>query len=311
MIELFGVTFLRPWWLAAVPLILILSVIFARRITALAGWDRAIDPALFAALKRLGRVIPGRGRKSWFPALAATIIALALVGPALRTNDGTSFRNLDGLVIVMDLSRSVAEGGRLAEARLAARYVADRAGSRAVALVVYAGDAYLANTFTTDAAALGTTIAALDGETIPDPGSRPERGLAIARQTLANANIIAGDVVLITDGGGIGSPALRETEAIAASGSRVSTLFVPAGGANGAQPEMPRPQHSVVDAVARIGGGVAGDVIFPASVADDAGAGRATNLAAGNLAALVWTDYGRYLLLFALPPALALFRRRA
>ena len=307
MIELLGITLLRPWWLAAIPLIVILSLVFARRITVLAGWDRAVDPVLLAALTQLGRVMPGGGSKRWFPALAAILIALALVGPARKTNDGTTFRNLDGLVIVMDLSRSVADGGHLPEARLAARYVADRAGSRAVALVVYAGDAYLASTFTTDAAALGTTIAALDGETIPDPGSRPERGLAVARQTLANANIISGDVVLVTDGGGIGKPALQEAEAIVSSGSRVSTLFVPA---NGTQANMPRAERSVLEAIARVGGGVAGNALFPSSVAEDAGAGRATNLAAGNLAALVWTDYGRYLLLFALPPALALFRRR-
>jgi Ca-activated chloride channel family protein len=308
MIELFGITLLRPWWLLAVPPVMVLSVLAARRFTGLGSWDRAIDPALLAALKSLGRVVPARGAKGWLPALAAICIAVALVGPARRTSDAASFRNLDGLVLVMDLSRSVAKGGHLPEARLAARYVAEQAGTRPVALVVYAGDAYLASTFTTDAAALGATIAALDGETIPDAGSRPERALVIARQTLANADIIAGDVVLVSDGGGIGEPALREAEAIRAAGGRVSTLFVPAKApAAGA----PQPQRSLADAVAQKGKGVSGDVLSPGGVASAIGAERATRLASGDYQVLVWRDYGRYLLLLALLPALGLFRRRA
>lgn len=309
MIEIAGFAFLRLSWILVLPLVAVLGFAFARRASALSGWDRAADPALLAALQRLGRVVPGSGGKIWLPpAAAAVVISLALVGPAREARDGESFRNLDGLVIAIDLSRSIAEGGGLAPALTAARLVADRAGSRPVALVVYGGDAYLASTFTTDAVALGTTIAVLDGATVPDAGSRPERALALARRALADADILSGDVVLVTDGGGLGAAALGEADAIATAGSRISTLFVAAT----AGPEGTNsPERAAVDSLARRGGGLAGDALDPLDVAEAVGSRPATRLVRSEFAVLFWTDYGRYLLVLALFPALAMFRRRA
>ena len=309
MIEIGDFVLLRWVWFAAVPLVILLSFSFARQTSALAGWDRAADPALLAALHRLGRVVPGSGGKRWLmPAATAVLISLALVGPAREARDGQSLRNLDGLVIVIDLSRSLAEGGHLSEALTAARLVADRARARPVALVVYGGDAYLASTFTTDAAALGTTIAVLDGETVPDLGSRPERALALAGRTLDEAGILAGDVVLVTDGGGIEEAALDEAEAIVAAGGRLSALVVPAA----AGPEgTGAPAAAAIAALVRLGGGLSGDVRDPLAVAEAVGTRAATRLAQSGYEVLFWTDYGRFLLILALFPALALFRRRA
>lgn len=309
MIELAGVTLLRWYWLAPLPLIALLVVAFSRQTSALAGWDRATDPALLAALKRLGRVVPGGGGKRWLlPAATAALISLALTGPARETRDGPSFRNLDGLVLVVDLSRSVAEGGGLSQALTAARLVADRAGSRPVALVVFGGDAYLASTFTTDAAALGTTIAVLDGDTVPEAGSRPWRGLSLARRTLAEAGILVGDVVLVSDGGGLEAAAVAEAEALAAAGARVSVLVAP--GAAGPAPRDAAAQVSI-EALARVGGGLTADVRDPLDFAEALGRQPASRIARAGLEVLFWTDYGRALLILALFPALALFRRSA
>ena len=50
---------------------------------------------------------------------------------------------------------------------------------------------------------------------MPDPGSRPERGLALARRIQQEAEILAGDVILMTDGAGLTPRAFAEAEAIA------------------------------------------------------------------------------------------------
>jgi Ca-activated chloride channel homolog len=308
MIEQAGWAVLRPLWLLALPLVAVLTVMVSRHSGALGGWRVAIDPHLMAALERLGRVVPGQPARTWPAAGAAGLIALALAGPAKERQDAPSYRNLDGLVLVVDLSPSVAQGGRLTQAVTAARLVADRGQSRPVALIVYAGDAYLASAFTTDARALGTTLAVLDGETIPDEGSRPERALRMAREILAGAQIIAGDVVLITDGGGLSESAMQEARSIRAAGSRVSTIYVepsilPAG--------VPQVERAALDAVAETAGGLAGHVLDPFPVAEVAGVGTASRVIQSDLVAFLWTDYGRYGLVFSLLPALALFRRAA
>ncbi|WP_284247332.1 VWA domain-containing protein, partial [Methylobacterium haplocladii] len=220
---------LRPLWLLAIPVVAILTLRAAWRSAPLGDWVRAVDPALMAMLQRRGAVLGGRRQANVVAALVAGIIALALTGPAFERPDTSTFRNLDATVVVLDLSRSVTEGGRFKEARQAAEAVAQAAGSRSVALVVYAGDAYTAVSPTTDREAISTTLFALDTDTVPDRGSHPERGLTLARKILDEANVVAADVVLITDGDGVGQAAEREAAAIRDKGWHLHALFVPAG----------------------------------------------------------------------------------
>lgn len=303
MIQLYDVSLLRPAWLLSLPVIAVLATALHRRQAGLSDWARAVDPVLLAALERLGRVVPGRGRGDWHAAATAAILAVALAGPALRSADVVTYRNLDGLVVVMDLSRSVTFSRHFDAALVAARSIVDGVGSRPTALVVFAGDAYVASAFSTDPAALGTTIAVLDGETVPDPGSRPARGLALARQMLSDASIVSGDVVLVSDGGGLDASAMEEASSIRAAGGFLSTLVVP-------ESAGPKRQHGDLEDLAKRGGGVSATVVEPSKVLVAAAERTASRLETGSMAGLFWDDLGRVVLLLALFPVLALFRRR-
>lgn len=300
---------LRPWWLLALPLVGVLALRSAWRAAPLGDWARAVDPALMAHLIRAGSVLRGRRQVDLAAAAAAGSIALALTGPAVERGGEQTFRNLDETVIVLDLSRSVTEGGNLQGVRQVAAAVAGAAGTRSVALVVYAGDAYLATSPTTDRDSLEATLFTLDADTVPDRGSHPERGLALARRTLAEADVVAADVVLISDGDGIGEAALREARAIRDRGWSVQALFVPAG--KPLPPGAPAPDRSALEGLARAGGGVGAGISDPGPVLDAVGAGTARHLAAGGYGVLAYADFGRWLLLLAALPALVLFRRSA
>ncbi|WP_336485782.1 vWA domain-containing protein [Methylobacterium nigriterrae] len=304
-----AVTLLRPWWFAAIPLVGLLVLRAAWRAAPLGDWARVVDPALMALLARRGAVLGGRRQANRAAAVAAALIALALTGPAVERRDTATFRNLDATVIVADLSRSVTEGGALKEVRQVAQGIAEAAGTRSVALVVYAGDAYLAIPPTTDRESFATTLFALDADTVPDRGSHPERGLALARRTLAEAGVVAADVVLISDGDGIGEAAMRESAAMRARGWQLQAVFVPA--ARPLPAGVPKPDRTALETLARAGGGTAADVTAPAPVLDAVGASTARHLAAGGYTVLAYADLGRWLLLLAALPALLLFRRSA
>ena len=306
MSGLWGYELLRPAWALAIPVVMVLALVFARRAEALGAWDRAVDAPLMAALDTLGKVSRGARRTRWLAPVIAALVALALTGPARERHDGVAFRNLDGVVIAVDLSPSMIRGGRFADAMTAARLVAQSVGSRQVALVVYGGDAYRASAFTTDAAALGQTIAFLDGETVPDDGSRPERALALAGRMIRDAEILIGDVVLITDGGGLGPLSLAQARALSEADIPLSTIYVPSRAEGG-----PMPDRAAVDALARAGGGAPGDLLdpFPVTRALDQGLQRRLSVMEGAVQRR--RDYGRFVLLLAVIPALALFRRRA
>lgn len=309
MIELFGYALLRPWWLLGVPVGLAILAVAVRRAGGVGDWRQAVDAHLLDALARRGAVVAGRGRGAAVAAATSALIALALVGPAVERQGSTNFRNLDTMVIALDLSRSVSESPQFRDAKIAALSVAEAAGTRQVAVIAYAGDAYLVSPPTTDRKGLETTLFALDGQTVPDFGSAPSRALTLARQTLRDAGVVSGDIVLITDGGGVDEGTRGEARALHQDGHALSTLFVTPTTATGRPPGPQDAGRPELDALASVGGGAASDVENPAPVEQLLARGATERIGPGEYSSLVWYDLGRWLLFAAVAPMLLLFRR--
>ena len=299
---------LRPWWLLGIAALVVLAVVALRRARGLGAWESAVDPALLSAMETFGRVVPGRARRILPPIGTAAVLILALSGPATRIADPETFRNLDGVVIAVDLSRSIVEGGSLDDAQVAAQSVLQNSAGRPVALLVYAGEAYVASAFTSDALALSPLVALLGKDIVPNPGSRTDRALALAKRLFAEANILSGDVVVVTDGDHLTPEAFNEASDLADAGIHISAFLVTPSGDH---EDMPEPDEAGLERLTRIGDGALGEAVAPAALARSIGRRAATDLATGDAAALFFKDYGRYLLFFALPCALLLFRRTA
>jgi Ca-activated chloride channel family protein len=309
MTEMFGLALLRPWWLLGVAAAGLVAFAAVRQAGGVGDWRRAVDPHLLDALARRGAVVAGRGRGAIVAAVAAALIALALIGPAVERSEATSFRNLDTMIIALDLSRSVAESPQFRDARLAALTAAEAAGTRQVAVIAFAGDAYLVSPPTNDRKGLETTLFALDGQTVPDPGSSPTRALALVRKTLKDAGAVGGDVVMITDGGGIDEGAQNEARGLKDDGQALHVIFVTPKTATNAPPGRAMTGRPELEALASIGGGLSGDVDHTEAISERLSSGAAQRLGPGAYSSLVWHDFGRWLLALALAPALLLFRR--
>lgn len=305
-------TLLRPWWLLALPAIAAAAMMATRRAAPLGDWRRRIDPALMQAMTALGRVEGAGGRAATLaPFIAAGLIALALSGPAQQRADGRVFRNLDGVVFVVDVSASLAADPAWPQAVVAAQTGLAALGTEPAALIVFAGDSYVATPLTTERREIAETITLLDARTVPDKGSRPGPALARAASMLARASVLAGEVVLITDGGGLGpgdlADALAPARAVAAGGGRLSVVHVATAG-DVAPPAAPE----ALAALAAAGGGAVFDARrdlgrLGATLRE----GADSRLAAETFRLLFWTDHGRWLLIVALLPLGALFRRDA
>ncbi len=292
-------TLLRPMWLLALPVLVGLGWWLWTRRAGVGDWSRVADPALLRAMAALGRV---EGSADRFPVaaplIAAGLVVLALAGPAVERRDAVSFRNLDGVAFVLDASRSVTEDDRWPQLLAMGRFGIAGLGSRPGGLIVYAGDAYVATDLTVDHRQLGQTLSLIDPETVPDPGSRPERGLALARRMLGEAEVIAGDVILFTDGAGLGPAAVQEAARIAGQGARLSVVSMHA-------PE------AALQSLAGTGGGRVFTLDQTDALSQWLTEDARSRLELQDYPLLFWTDYGRYLLLLALVPLLLLFRRQA
>ncbi|ACK51397.1 von Willebrand factor type A [Methylocella silvestris BL2] len=308
MIAFGSFALLRPWWLLALPLAAMAFYAIKTRGGGLGQWERAVDPPLLSAMARRGLLAPG-GKSDLAPALwALVVLALALSGPALKRRDADRFRNLDANLILVDLSSEATDRAQLRQATTAAHLALEAGAARQTGLIVYAGDAYLAAPMTDDSAATGSLIFALDGETVPDPGVRPDRALALARRLAANAKIVAGDVTVISSGAGVNEAALSEARALAAAGLKVHTLFASQDSRGESGQGAGR---AALAKLAAAGAGVAADAGGPSPVTA-AIAGRAIRrLGGSSVASLYWRDYGRYLAFAACLPLLLAFRRIA
>ncbi|MBK0398181.1 VWA domain-containing protein [Limibaculum sp. M0105] len=300
---------LRPWWLLALPVIGLLTAWQWHRTPEEGAWSRVIDPALLAAMREIGQMAKGGSvALRLAPLAAAAGVAVALAGPAIQRKGAPALRNLDEVMIVMDLSPSMTQGGSLDDAQAAAAALLHGAAGRPVGLMLYAGEPYLIGPASDDPATLETPISVLDAETLPVRGSRPDRAIAAVRERLGAAGIRTADIVLITDGGGIGDGAIREATRVRDVGGKLSAVLVePDRGA--ATQGVPFADAEALGRLVAAGGGVLTDAHDTEAVSRHLAARRSGLAEDASLSALLLHDIGRWLLMLAMVPALALWRR--
>ncbi|MCP4070879.1 MAG: VWA domain-containing protein [Hyphomicrobiales bacterium] len=298
-------TLVRPLWLLALPMIAGFIFVLQRRHSEAGDWENVIDPVLMGAMRTLGRV-DGAGSRAvrQLPLWATGLILIALAGPAMQWRDAQAFRNLDGVVFVIDVSKSMTEDAQWPAVVMMGRAGVSALGSKPAALVVYAGDAYVASALTTDSRQIGLTMTLLDNKTVPDKGSRPALALAKAAEILKDADIIAGNVILMSDGAGLGPDALQAAKMIAGMGGQLSVVHAPTtvSGATGTT-------QAQLQTLVSVGGGSVYGLGNANGLMDDLNNSAAKRLERQDYLLLFWADFGRYLLLLALIPVLGLFRR--
>ena len=218
----------RPWWLAAIPPGLALVWWLRRRWNRSGSWERIVEPALLSHLL----VGAGTPRREWpwaVMVVAVVVAGLALAGPAFDRLEQPVFRTLAARVIALDVSRSMdtrdLAPSRMVRARHKVSDLLRRSRDGRTGLVVFAGDAFLVAPLTRDADTLVHLLSAIDTSVIPVQGSRPDLGLAVARELLEKGKATTGEVILVTDG--LKGPRTRDTaETLAGRGIRVSVLAV-------------------------------------------------------------------------------------
>ena len=196
--------FLRPLFLLglipAVILVATLGFLHSRN----SSWYKTIDATLLPFLleqnTRSRQYLPLYGLLSIW---VLSIIALA--GPAWQQIPSPVQEREDAMVIVQDLSLSM-YATDLNPSRLirAQRKLIDILNSRKqegqTALVVYAGSAHTVTPLTDDIATISNMVAALDPNIMPLLGSKPEEGIRLAVELLANAQLDEAKIMLVTDG---------------------------------------------------------------------------------------------------------------
>jgi Ca-activated chloride channel family protein len=219
---------LRPAWLLAIPLVIAVAALLARRQLGAGNWRNIIDPALIPHV--LSRT-PGRGTdyRWWLLGLCGIIAVAALAGPAWQRIEQPVFRAEQALVVALDLSRSMdaqdVAPSRLARAKLKILGLLERRQSGQTALLVYTANAFTVTPLTDDTDTIGALVNSLSTDIMPSRGSYPEVGIRKGQSLLEQAGVGFGEVLLVTDGGS--SPAAEKAASdLRESGYALSILGV-------------------------------------------------------------------------------------
>jgi Ca-activated chloride channel family protein len=201
MLETFH--FLRPGWLIAIPVALLLGYAWARRARRPSHWEARIDPALLGALLEHGRTA-STNAVPWLLAAALVLGSVGLAGPAWERAEQPVERQTDALVILLDLSLSMyAEDVRPSRIVRARQKIADVLGQRReglTALVAYAGNAHTVVPLTDDVRTITNLLPALAPDMMPVFGSNVGEALDLAHELFRNGTVEHGLILIVTDG---------------------------------------------------------------------------------------------------------------
>jgi Ca-activated chloride channel family protein len=194
--------FLRPSWLLALPPMLALLFWLWRKQLRSRSWQQVCDPEL------LPHLLLGRSRRRanwplWLLLLGALLAVIALAGPAWHRQPQPLFRQQSALVILLDLSRSMAAAdlkpSRLQHARLKVEDLLNLRLEGQTALIAFAGDAFAVTPLTDDRNTIRALLQSLDPDLMPVQGSEPRRAIGLGLELLQQAGLKRGRLLLVTD----------------------------------------------------------------------------------------------------------------
>jgi len=197
--------FIRPLWLASLPLAVIMPLLWRRLSRPSGDWGKVCDAHLLRWLS-VGNAAAVTSRFGpWLAGLGWLVAAIALSGPSWQKLPDSSFSSRDARVLVLDLSLSMQaedlKPNRLAQAHFKLSDMLETTTEGQTGLVAYAGDAFVVSPLTNDTNTIRNMLPALRPDVMPVFGSRPDRALELAAQLLQRSGMPRGEILLISDGG--------------------------------------------------------------------------------------------------------------
>ncbi len=241
--------FIRPLWLFALVLVVIIIAGFIIKNKGRNQWNQVIDAHLLQHLLVSQQTIK-KSIISNTTLLATSLIlmVLALAGPSWEKRPLPVFESEISKVILLDLSLSMEstdiKPSRLIRAKHKINDLLNKTKEGQVALIVYAGDAFVISPLTTDAKTILTLVPPLEPSLMPVLGSEPKAAFELADQLLTNAGVFSGQIIWITDGVDNRDYGLV-SELIKASRHQISILAV--GTSEGAPIPLPDGQGFLKD----------------------------------------------------------------
>ena len=228
MPESFAFKFLNPLWLLLLPPVWFILWRFFKYYQQQSMWEQICDPHL---LKHLipATVQAKKGRwLSWLLTIALSMAIISAAGPSWRNQPIPLFESTAARVIVLDLSRSMlardVNPTRFKRAIFKARDIVQAQTEGEMALVAFAGAAFVVSPLTDDKQTLLNFLDSLNPGIMPVQGSRVDLSLSVAQKLLLTSLAQNAHIFLLTDGASGLDAAKQQAQQAKKNGHRVSVL---------------------------------------------------------------------------------------
>lgn len=299
------VAFIEPLWLL-LSVVLFIATALWRRQSLATDWRKVVAEPV---LSFLGNGASTR-RQIDLSLLCAAIVALALSEPSLRQHSDDTWRHSIGWIAVADVSRSMTlddvAPDRFAAMRAALRKLSNAAGARPIALILFAGDAFLVVPPAFDRSFFNEHVARLEHGVIPIQGSNAARALSLATAVAEDSGMLKARIFLLGDSGGTNRRTVAAARYLSESGHQLDVLLFGQVNPNAEQPL----DMIAAQSLAAEGGGIAVKSNSLGVIPFDELALSASNDAqdAAELQSLIWAPQSHWLLMILLPVVLRMFR---
>jgi len=324
MMDMLPLHFIRPLWLAAMPLAVILPLLWRHLRRPSGDWSKVCDAHLLRWLSVGDAAAKPPRFGPWLAGLVWLVAAIALAGPSWEKLPDSSYTARDARVLVLDLSLSMLaedlKPNRLTQARFRLSDMLDETLEGQTGLVSFAGDAFVVSPLTSDTNTIRNMLPALRTDVIPVAGSRPDRALELAAELLKRSGIARGEILLIADSGS--TAAARIAGKLSDQGIYTSVLAVgtvqgapiPSGDGFISDSKdnivVARLQRDVLQSIARAGGGKYSELTTGSKASSPWAAVEGNEFARKDDAlGERWKDVGPWLVLVLLPLVAFSFRR--
>lgn len=211
--------FLRPYWLLALIIPVIIYFKFKNSGKVQSAWQNACDANLLNFLL----IRSGDTQKRWTVGVAvlfAAVLVVALAGPAWikKSNPALSVENPVMILLNMsgDMWRKDVSPSRIVRGKYLIKDLTADLKNTESGLIVYSREPFMITPLTEDASIIDNLLPALEMDIMPENGDRLDRAIDLAVTRMKEALLPAGNLIVITSDVGERFDAALESAAKAA-----------------------------------------------------------------------------------------------
>lgn len=193
--------FLRPYWLLALVIPVLLFGMIMGKTYVQSAWSKVCDKNLLDFLLVKGSGQKGNYLKYSMP-LSALFLVIALAGPTWMKKDNPALSMDNPVMILLNMSGEMwnkdVSPNRISRAKYVVKDLTSTLKNTESGLIVYSREPFVITPLTEDGAIIDNLLPALEMNIMPQDGDRLDRAVDLAVVRMKNVGFSNGNIIVLT-----------------------------------------------------------------------------------------------------------------